>query len=119
MADALLLIRKSINEGKKVLTHGFGHFAAHYCLATKFDKHYTIRKENEGAKQVDFVWEEESGNLLLKGQKICNSGVRIVNTSRPFADKSSHALSKGLTLSSKFDYAVFDAKSANKILKNI
>lgn len=68
---------------------------------------------------MDFVWEEETGNLLLKGQKVCNSGVKVVTASRPFTDKSSHALSKGLTLSSKFDYAVFDAKSGNKILKNL
>ncbi len=44
MADALLLIRKSVDSGKKNLCNGFGHFAAHYYLSTKFDKHYTVVK---------------------------------------------------------------------------
>lgn len=56
---------------------------------------------------------------MLKGQKMCNSGVKMMSTSRPFADKSSHALSKGLTLSSKFDYVVFQGKGGSKLLKNI
>lgn len=50
---------------------------------------------------------------------MCNSGVRVVNSSRPFADKSSHALAKGLTLQTKFDYVVFDSKSGSRLLKNI
>lgn len=56
MADALLLIRRAIDDGKKVLCHGFGHFAAHFYLCTKFDKHYKIGKEKT-SKQVDFEWD--------------------------------------------------------------
>ena len=55
MADVLLIIRKSINEGKKILCHGFAHFASHFCLASKFDKHYKIAKEGTN-KQTDFEW---------------------------------------------------------------
>lgn len=53
MADVLLLIRKSVDSGKKILCNGFGHFAAHYYLSTKFDKHYTVGKV-KCDRQVDF-----------------------------------------------------------------
>ena len=53
MTDTLIIIRKSIEQGKKILCHGFGHFAAHFYLATQFDKHYKIAKIGSG-KKVDF-----------------------------------------------------------------
>ena len=43
----------------------------------------------------------------------------MAQASRTFRDKSSQALSKGLTLSSKFDYVIFDGKSGSKLLKNV
>ena len=43
----------------------------------------------------------------------------MVQSSRPFRDKSSQALSRGLTLSSKFDYVIFDGKSGSKLLKDV
>lgn len=118
MADALLLVRKSITSGKKVLCHGLGHFAAYFALSTNFDKKYTIIKE-PATKQVDFEWNEQTGDLKLKGQTICNSGIKVTHSNRPFHGRSSHAVSNGLTLSSKFDYVVFDAKSGSRLLQNI
>ncbi len=50
---------------------------------------------------------------------MCNSGIKVVTTNRPFADRSSHAIGNGTVLSSKFDYVVFNSKSGNKILGNI
>ena len=38
----------------------------------------------------------------MKGVKVCNSGLKTITDCRPFADKSSHAVSKGLTLTTKF-----------------
>lgn len=50
---------------------------------------------------------------------MCNSGIQVNNVSRPFSDKSSHALAKGITLASKFDYVLFDGKSGSRLLKNV
>ena len=50
---------------------------------------------------------------------MANSGLKIVGVNRPFKDKSSHALAKGLTLQTKFDYVVFDGKSGSKLLKDV
>lgn len=55
----------------------------------------------------------------MKGLKAINSGVMVTTVNRPFRDKSCQALSKGLTLATKFDYVVFDGKSGSKLLKNI
>ena len=118
MADVLLLIRKSIALNKKILCHGFAHFAAYFQLATKFDKHFKIAKE-PSVKPVDFEWDSSSGDLKLKGHKFANSGIHVLNSNRPFRDKSSQALSKGLTLATKFDYVTFDAKSGSKLLQGI
>lgn len=50
---------------------------------------------------------------------MCNSGIKVASTSRPFADKSSQAVHNGVVLSTKFDYVVFDSKSGHKILRNV
>lgn len=42
MVDVMLIIRKSIDSGKKIYCNDFGHFASYYYLATKFDKYYAI-----------------------------------------------------------------------------
>lgn len=119
MADALLLLRKSIDAGKKVLAVGFGHFASSFIVATGFNKHYKIVKMGQQG-QCDFEWEEDSGDLKLKGQKIVNSGVRVVTAgSRTFSDKSSQAVHKGLTLATKFEHVVFEAKSGSRLTRNI
>jgi hypothetical protein len=60
MIDVMLLIRKSIESGKKIYCNDFGHFAAYYYLSTKFDKHYTIATPNKRPlhKQADYDYEE-------------------------------------------------------------
>ena len=118
MADVLLLIRQSLSQNKKILCHGFGHFAAYYLLTTKFDKHQQISTQKSN-KNNDFDWDEQSGDLTIKGQRVCNSGVLMTQSNRPFRGKSSHALDKGVTLASKFDHVVFDSKSGSKLLKNV
>lgn len=118
MADVLLLIRRAVELGKKVFCHGFGFFAAHYLLVTGFDKHYEIAKVG-GTGQVDFEWQPETGDLSVKGQRVCSSGVVVEGGSRPFAERSAQAVSRGLTLGSKFEHVVFDAKSGSRLLRNI
>jgi hypothetical protein len=56
MVDVLLLIRKSIDAGKKILCTGFAHFAAYFYLSTKFDKQYVIAtpKTKQGMRNVDY-----------------------------------------------------------------
>jgi hypothetical protein len=60
MIDVMLIVRKSIDCGKKIYCNDFGHFAAYYYLSTKFDKHYTIgtptRKPSQ--KQPDYDYAE-------------------------------------------------------------
>lgn len=121
MIDVMLVIRKSIDSGKKIYCNDFGHFAAYYYLSTGFDKHYAIstNKSKPSLKQTDYDYVEETGDLYFKGKRVCNSGVKVVTSSRPFADKSSNAVDNGIVLSSKFDYVVFNSKSGHKILKNI
>ena len=60
MIDVMLLIRKSIESGKKIYCNDFGHFAAYYYLSTKFDKHYSIATPNKKPlhKQADYDYEE-------------------------------------------------------------
>ena len=70
-------------------------------------------------KGADYNWEEHSGDLKFKGHKVCNSGIKVESINRPFNGKSSQALTRGLTLGSKFDYVVFDSKSGSKLVKNI
>jgi hypothetical protein len=71
-------------------------------------------------KKVDYEYDEVSGDLSFRYKKFCNSGIKIVHSSnRPFSEKSSHALHKGLILATKFHYVVFDSKNGQKILKNI
>jgi hypothetical protein len=53
MADVMLLLRKSIEDGKRVLCNGFGHFATNYLLSTGFDKQYKIAKMGQNI-QCDF-----------------------------------------------------------------
>jgi len=43
----------------------------------------------------------------------------MVPDSRCIADRSSHALKKGVLLPTKFDHMVFDAKNGQKITHNI
>jgi hypothetical protein len=121
MIDVMLVVRKSIDTGKKIYCNDFGHFAAYYYLSTKFDKHYCIGspKLKPTLKQIDYDYVEESGDLFYKGKRICNSGIKVVTSNRPFADKSSNAVGNGIVLSSKFDYVVFNSKSGSKILRNI
>ena len=57
MIDVMLIIRKSIDSGKKIYCNDFGHFAAYYYLSTRFDKHYSIAGRAKGSpqkKQVDY-----------------------------------------------------------------
>jgi len=68
---------------------------------------------------MDYDYNEESGDLIYKGKKICNSGIKLVGSNRPFEDKSSQAVHNGVVLSTKFDYVVFDSKSGQRILRNI
>jgi hypothetical protein len=94
MVDVMLIIRKSIDSGKKIFCNDFAHFASYYYLTTKFDKFYSIGapKLKEANKQLDYDYVEESGDLFQKGKRVCNSGIRIVNASRPFAEKSYNAV---------------------------
>ena len=102
MADLLLLVRKCIDAGKKILCHGWAHFAASHYLATNFDKHYTVSSnKTQAGRTADFEFEEETGDLKMKGARVGNSGLQV-GGSRPFADKSSQAVARGLTLGSKF-----------------
>ena len=121
MVDVMLIIRKSIESGKKIYCNDFAHFASYYYLSTKFDKYYSIGsgKSKGSTKQIDYDYIEESGDLYQKGKRICNSGVILVNTSRPFADKSHNAVDKGVILTTKYDYVAFNSKSGNKMLNNI
>lgn len=56
MVDVMLIIRKSIDSGKKIYCNDFGHFASYYYLATKFDKYYTIatNKGRSNNKVADY-----------------------------------------------------------------
>ena len=121
MVDVMLIIRKSIDSGKKIYCNDFAHFAAYYYLATKFDKHYTIAtaKNKPAVKAVDYDYEEESGDLFYKGKRVCNSGVKTIPANRPFADRSGNAVENGVVLATKFDYVVFNSKSGSRILRNI
>ncbi len=58
--------------------------------------------KNEVGRPSDFEFEESSGDLRMKGARVGNSGLQVIGSSRPFADKSSNAVARGLTLGSKF-----------------
>jgi hypothetical protein len=121
MTDVLHIIRSSIDSGKKIFCNGFAHFAAYYYLSTKFDKHCVIAtsRTKQNLRNIDYDYSEDSGDLFFKGKKICNSGIKVVGCSRPFADKSSQAVHNGVILSTKFEYIVFDSKSGQHILRDI
>lgn len=56
----MILIRKSIECGKKIYCNDFAHFASYYYLATKFDKYYSINssKTKCSTKQIDYDYDE-------------------------------------------------------------
>jgi hypothetical protein len=55
MIDTMLIIRKSIESGKKIYCNDFGHFASYYYLSTKFDKYYCIgTSKQKTGKQIDY-----------------------------------------------------------------
>ena len=112
MVDLMLIIRKSIETGKKIYCNGLGHFGAYHYLATKFDKYQRIASTPpQDDKPLDYQYDAPSGDLYFKEKKVCNSGVQVSGGNRCFADRSGHALQKGVLLPTKFDYMVFDSKN--------
>lgn len=56
MIDVLLIIRKGIEENKKLMCNGFAHFGSYYYLSTKFDKFQKIGtgRITKSYKQADY-----------------------------------------------------------------
>ncbi len=47
MVDVVLIIRKSIDSGKRIYCNDFAHFASYHYLSTKFDKYYSIGSKSK------------------------------------------------------------------------
>lgn len=63
MGDLMIIIRQSIESGKKILCNGFGHFASYFYLATKFQKYYAIGNPKKSFKKLDYEYNDETGDL--------------------------------------------------------
>ena len=57
MTDLMIVIRRSVELGKKIYCNGVGHFAAYHYLCTRFDKYYHIAAINtKHNKPVDYEY---------------------------------------------------------------